>query len=161
MVLNDGEKQLIRERAYQVEMFRASLQQNIIVSMGTGTGKTLMLVFNMGWRLPQSTDRCSRAVLRIREALNINPDKLVWFLCPTIALCEQQVDVLRTHLPYSRPRSFTGKDQVDHWGEKAVWDAALFGVRIAVSTHQVLLDALTHGYTKIDQFSLLVFDEGK
>ncbi|KAJ5436242.1 ATP-dependent helicase dcl2-2 [Penicillium cf. griseofulvum] len=145
MVLDDGEKQLIRERAYQVEMFRASLQQNIIVSMGTGTGKTLMLVFNMGWRLPQSTDRCSRAVLRIREALNINPDK--------------QVDVLRTHIPYSRPRSFTGKDQVDHWREKAVWDAALFGVRIAVSTHQVLLDALTHGYTKIDQFSLLVFDE--
>ncbi|KAI2675933.1 hypothetical protein CBS147355_6114 [Penicillium roqueforti] len=142
MVLNDREKRPIRERAYQVEMLRASLQQNIIVSMGTGTGKTLI------------------AVLRIREALNMNPDKLVWFLCPTIALCEQQVDVLRSHLPHSRPRSFTGKDQVDHWGEKSVWDAALFGVRVAVSTHQVLLDALTHGFTRIDQFSLLVFDEG-
>ncbi|CAG8328122.1 unnamed protein product [Penicillium nalgiovense] len=118
MVLTDKEKRPIRERAYQVEMLRASLQQNIIVS-------------------------------------------LVWFLCPTIALCEQQVDVLRSHLPYSRPRSFTSKNQVDHWGEKSVWDAALFGVRVAVSTHQVLLDALTHGFTRIDQFSLLVFDEGK
>ncbi|KAJ5876392.1 uncharacterized protein N7529_001976 [Penicillium soppii] len=115
MILNDREKRPIRERAYQAEMLRASLQQNIIVS-GNPDGH--------------------------RDWEN-----------------SHQVDVLRSHLPYSRPRSFTGKDQVDHWGEKAVWDAALFGVRVAVSTYQVLLDALTHGFTRIDQFSLLVFDE--
>jgi ERCC4-related helicase len=50
---------------------------------------------------------------------------------------------------------------VDSWGEKTVWDAALAGIRVAVSTPQVLFDALTHGFTKLDKFSLLVFDEGK
>ncbi|KAJ5814097.1 ATP-dependent helicase dcl2-2 [Penicillium pulvis] len=138
---NRKENQQLKERAYQLEMLQASLQQNIIVAMGTGTGKTLI------------------AILRIREALNMSPDKLVWFLCPTIALCKQQAEALRSHLPSSRARSFTGKDQVDRWGEKAIWDAALAGVRVAVSTHQVLLDALTHGFVNMGQFSLLVFDE--
>ncbi|KAJ5644785.1 ATP-dependent helicase dcl2-2 [Penicillium longicatenatum] len=141
MPIGRRRSQPMKERTYQLEMLQSSLQQNIIVAMGTGTGKTLI------------------AVLRIREALNMIPDKLVWFLCPTIALCEQQVEVLRCHLPSSRARSFTGRDQVDRWGEKAIWDAALARVRVAVSTHQVLLDVLTHGFIKMDQLSLLVFDE--
>ncbi|KAJ5817756.1 ATP-dependent helicase dcl2-2 [Penicillium robsamsonii] len=159
MALVNMEKRPIQERAYQLEMFRSSLQQNIIVAMGTGTGKTLVFVFPYGLTFFDGTDTCPRAVLRIQEALNMNPDKLVWFLCPTIALCEQQVEVLRSHLPFSRPRSFTGRDQVDHWGEKSVWDAALNGVRVGVSTHQVLLDALTHGFLIMNRLSLLVFDE--
>ncbi|KAJ6024631.1 ATP-dependent helicase dcl2-2 [Penicillium herquei] len=157
---NNGEDQLVRERAYQLEMLRASVQQNIIVAMGTGTGKTLMFVSLYGLSsLFQPIDVYLSAILRIREEMNMNPNKLIWFLCPTVALCEQQIEVLRSHLPSSRPRSFTGRDQVDHWGEKAVWDSALAGVRVVVSTHQVLLDVLTHGFMKMDQLSLLVFDE--
>ncbi|KAJ5719716.1 hypothetical protein N7493_007294, partial [Penicillium malachiteum] len=79
---------------------------------------------------------------------------LIWFLFPTVALCDQQTEVLRSHLPSSRPRSFTGRDQVDRWEEKAVWDSALAG-------GPVLLDALTHGFMKMHQLSLLVFDEGE
>jgi ERCC4-related helicase len=50
---------------------------------------------------------------------------------------------------------------VDHWGEKTIWDSALSGVKIAVSTYQVLYDALSHGFVKMGQLSLLIFDEGK
>jgi len=36
----------------------------------------------------------------------------------------------------------------------------LNNVRIVVSTHQVLLEALTHGFVKLSKLALLIFDEG-
>lgn len=50
---------------------------------------------------------------------------------------------------------------MEHWKDKAIWDNALSGIKIAVSTYQVLYDALTHGFVKLSQMSLLIFDEGK
>lgn len=41
-----------------------------------------------------------------------------------------------------------------------MWDAVLQGVRIVLSTHQVLLDALTHGFVRMGKLALLIFDEG-
>ena len=42
-----------------------------------------------------------------------------------------------------------------------MWDEVLHNVRIVVSTHQILLDALTHGFLGLARISLLVFDEGE
>ncbi|KAL5044625.1 hypothetical protein BDW71DRAFT_215654 [Aspergillus fruticulosus] len=129
-------------RAYQTEMFNLSCQQNIIVAMGTGTGKTQI------------------ALLRITEEMRSgNPDKLIWFLCPTVALCEQHLISINRHIPPVYSRSFTSNDNIDHWKAKGIWDAALSGVRVAVSTYQVLFDALSHGFVRIDRLSLLIFDE--
>lgn len=58
-------------------------------------------------------------------------------------------------------RSFTGNDNIDHWKSKEIWNAAFSGVRVAVSTFQVLFDALSHGFVGINSISLLVFDEGE
>jgi hypothetical protein len=51
-------------------------------------------------------------------------------------------------------------NNVESWTSKALWDAALKNVRVVVSTPQVLLDAMTHGFVSIEDISLLVFDEG-
>jgi ERCC4-related helicase len=74
-------------------------------------------------------------------------------------LCEQQYDVFKTNLPGYSIQLLSGKDNVDHWTEQAVWDAVLLNVRIVLSTHQVLLDALTHAFVKISRLALLIFDE--
>ncbi|KAL2813874.1 hypothetical protein BJX63DRAFT_442742 [Aspergillus granulosus] len=84
---------------------------------------------------------------------------LIWFLCPTVALCQQHLVSIQMHIPPMCTRSFTRNDNIDHWGSKEIWDAALSGVRVAVSTYQVLLDALSHGYVRIDCLSLIIFDE--
>lgn len=87
--------------------------------------------------------------------------KRVWFLAPTVTLCEQQSQVFRYHLPNQNVLVLSGQDDVDHWTEQAVWDSVLHNVRIVLSTHQVLYDALAHAFVKIDDLALLIFDEGK
>jgi ERCC4-related helicase len=110
--------------------------------MDTGSGKTHI------------------AILRILAELDRSPGKLVWFLAPQVALCEQQFEVIRKQLPAVRVRLLTGADNVDRWSEQRIWDAVLDRIQIVVSTHAVLADALTHGFVTLTRLSLLVFDEG-
>ncbi len=86
--------------------------------------------------------------------------QLVWFLTPTTALCEQQFHVFELNLPGYGIQMLSGKDGVDHWSDQTTWDAVLDNVRIVLSTHQVLLDALSHGFLRMNRISLIIFDEG-
>lgn len=85
----------------------------------------------------------------------------MWFLAPTVELCIQQHGVLSSALPAYVHRLLTGADNVDHWSEQRIWDAALDQSRIVVSTHAVLRDGLQHGFVNISSLALLVFDEGE
>jgi ERCC4-related helicase len=87
--------------------------------------------------------------------------KRVWFLAPTVTLCEQQGQVFAYNLPSYNVIVLSGQDGVDHWTEQSVWDSVLHNVRIVLSTHQVLYDALAHGFVKMDDLALLIFDEGQ
>ncbi|KAH6618772.1 dicer-like protein 2 [Boeremia exigua] len=129
-------------RSYQAEMVEESLGSNIIVVMDTGSGKTHI------------------AVERTRAELEIcKPSKRVWFLAPTVTLCEQQSKVFGYHLPNYNVLVLSGQDDVDHWTEQSVWDSVLQNVRIVLSTHQVLYDALAHAFVRMDELALLIFDE--
>jgi ERCC4-related helicase len=77
-----------------------------------------------------------------------------------VALCEQQYGVFKSHLPAYNIIFLSGKDNVDHWTDHGIWDAVLSDVRVVLSTHQVLLDALTHAFVKMSKIAMLVFDEG-
>jgi ERCC4-related helicase len=74
-------------------------------------------------------------------------------------LCEQQYEVFKYNLPGYGIQLLSGKDNIDHWTEQKTWDDVLHNVRIVLSTHQVLLDALTHAFVKISRLALLIFDE--
>ncbi|KAF3008877.1 hypothetical protein E8E13_011050 [Curvularia kusanoi] len=131
-----GDAQPFVLRSYQAEMVEESLRSNIIVVMDTGS------------------------VERTRAELEVcKPSKRVWFLAPTVALCEQQGQVFSYHLPSYNVLVLSGKDGVDHWTEQNVWDSVLHNVRIVLSTHQVLYDALVHAFVKMDTLALLIFDE--
>lgn len=78
-----------------------------------------------------------------------------------MTLCEQQYDAFRSALPGYGIQILSGRDDVDHWTEKKLWDGILNNIRIVVSTHQVLLDALTHAFVDLSRLALLVFDEGE
>jgi ERCC4-related helicase len=86
--------------------------------------------------------------------------QLVWFLAPTVALCTQQNASINKKLPSLKTRLLTGLDSVELWSEQHIWDSVLAGKQVVVSTHAVLADALKHGFVKIAQLALLIFDEG-
>ncbi|KAF7874021.1 hypothetical protein EAF04_002693 [Stromatinia cepivora] len=137
-----GENVTVSPRTYQLEMLEESLKGNIIVAMDTGSGKTHV------------------AVLRILAELErIEPDKLIWFLAPTVALCAQHNEYLQLNIPSVLVRLLVGADGVDRWTEQRQWDAILKDVKIVVSPYQVLLDALTHGFVRMERLSFIIFDE--
>jgi ERCC4-related helicase len=85
--------------------------------------------------------------------------ELVWFLAPTVTLCEQQSKVFQLHLPAYNLVYLSG-DEVERWSDQTTWDSVLNNARVVVSTHQVLLDALTHAFVRLSKLALLIFDEG-
>jgi len=87
--------------------------------------------------------------------------QLVWFMAPTVALAQQQANVISNDLPAYQTRFLCGADNTDRWSEQQLWDEVLNNVNIVVSTHQILLDALTHGFVGLSRIALLVLDEGR
>lgn len=67
--------------------------------------------------------------------------------------------MLAENLPAYRIILLTGLDNVDKWTDQKLWDATLKDVDVVVGTPAVLLDSLTHGFVKISNIALLVFDE--
>ena len=68
--------------------------------------------------------------------------QLVWFLCPTVVLAQQQYDYFGKHLRCVQTRLLIGSDGVDRWGEKQIWDDVLKDIKVVVSTYQVILPLL-------------------
>lgn len=81
-------------------------------------------------------------------------------MAPTVALCEQQAKVLRSQIPSVQIKFLSGADGIDTWTDTRTWDDYLRGAHIVVSTHQVLLDAISHAFVRIERLSLVIFDEG-
>lgn len=84
---------------------------------------------------------------------------MIWFLAPTVSLCDQQFGVIKTQIPSVLPKIVTGSDKVDSWS-KSTWEGVLVNVKLVITTHQVLLDALLHGFVQISSLALIIFDEG-
>lgn len=84
----------------------------------------------------------------------------MWFLAPTVALSLQQHSVISSQIPAVKTRVLTGLDNVERWTSQNVWNTVLQDVRVVVSTHAVLADALSHGFVTMGKLALIVFDEG-
>ncbi|KAG9230047.1 dicer-like protein-like protein 2 [Amylocarpus encephaloides] len=141
-MLDETGKPLVKARPYQREMVEESLKRNIICAMDTGSGKTHV------------------AVMRILHELETLPSsKIVWFLAPTVSLCQQQFEYIKAQIPSVETKFLSGADEVDRWTQKTLWDAILLNVRIVVSTYQIIYDALCHGFVKMGSLGMIVFDE--
>ena len=92
--------------------------------------------------------------------LHTNIWQFIWFLAPTVALCAQQFEYLQSQITFVHMKYLSGADEVERWTEQSLWDAVLKDCKVVVSTYQILLDALTHGFVKMESLALIVFDEG-
>ncbi|MCJ1280825.1 Dicer-like protein 2 [Xylographa opegraphella] len=161
MTASDGLHEPMDPRGYQLEMVAESMVKNIIVAVGP-----LYLVVKQnlthGRWIPEAARHIylGRALLRIKAELDrCGPEKLVWFLCPTVVLAQQQYEYFGQNLRCVQIRILTGNDGVDRWGEKQIWDNVLKDIKLVVSTYQVLLDALVHGFVGMRRLALLIHDE--
>jgi ERCC4-related helicase len=92
-------------------------------------------------------------------SLNHLPTQVSWFLAPTVALARQQQAAIAAHLPVS-VGLISGANEPDQWRDRELWRRVLNTHRVVVSTHDVLLNALRHGYVHLGaDVGLLVFDE--
>ncbi|KAG0646281.1 ATP-dependent helicase DCL-2 [Hyphodiscus hymeniophilus] len=142
--LSDGTP-IVKPRSYQVEMLEESLKHNIIIAADTGSGKTHMQVKKL------------KLFLTFLE--RIPQHQLIWFLAPTVSLCSQQFEYLQSQITSVQIKCLKGEDGVDRWSSQNEWDTVLRNVRIVVSTFQVLLDALSHAFIKMESLALIIFDE--
>ena len=113
---------------------------NIIVYLGTGSGKTyiaIMLIKDIRAQLARG-----------RKAV---------FLVNSVPLVDQQADAIRKMTGLS-VGSYCGADGVDDWDEER-WRSETRKHQVLVLVHQIFLDLLTHSYFKLSDTALIVMDE--
>ena len=125
---------------FQVELLEKAKQKNIIVYLGTGSGKTFIAVM---------------LIKHMRDLLGLN--KKVVFLVNNVALLEQQAQVIRDCTGLSTG-SYCGADGVDDWN-KEKWVGEMEKQSVMVFIHQVFLMAVSHDYISLSNLALLVIDE--
>ncbi|KAH9933177.1 P-loop containing nucleoside triphosphate hydrolase protein [Epithele typhae] len=141
VTMQDPMPATVHTRAYQQELLEESLHRNIVIALDTGSGKTHI------------------AVLRMKHEAEHEPRKVSWFIAPTVALVEQQYQVIKTAIPVSVGQ-VSGASEPNQWKDAHLWRQILSSHRIMVTTPQVLLDALHHGYVIMGlDIGLIVFDE--
>src|SRR6056297_247617 len=127
----------IEPREYQTKIFESCKENNCLVVLPTGLGKTLVAL-----------------MLTIHRSLKYPGEKIV-FLAPTRPLAEQHLEFFRKHLPelFGDMQLFTG--QVKAEKRKKIWQTA----DIIFSTPQCVANDLRKGMYDLNEVSLLIEDE--
>ncbi|PIA63179.1 hypothetical protein AQUCO_00200892v1 [Aquilegia coerulea] len=130
-------------RSYQIDALEKAMKQNTIVYLETGSGKTLiaiMLIRSYAYQLRKPSS-----------------SSIAVFLVPTVHLVNQQAGVVKMHTDLEVGK-YWGELGVDFW-DADTWKKELAKYEVLVMTPQILLDALRHGFVKLDIIKLLIFDE--
>ncbi|MCD9559829.1 hypothetical protein HAX54_018151 [Datura stramonium] len=128
-------------RKYQMDLCKKALEENVVVYLGTGCGKThiaVLLIYEMGQliRKPQKS--------------------ICVFLAPTVALVQQQAKVIEDSIDF-KVGTYCSKSK--HLKSHQDWEREMEQYEVLVMTPQILLRSLSHCYIRIEFIALLIFDE--
>ncbi|XP_006653591.1 endoribonuclease Dicer homolog 4 [Oryza brachyantha] len=128
-------------RKYQLDLCKRAVEENIIVYLGTGCGKThiaVLLIYELGHLIRKPS----------RE--------VCIFLAPTIPLVRQQAMVIASSTDFKVQHYYgNGKSSRDH----QEWENDMRKYEVLVMTPQILLHSLRHCFIKMNSIALLIFDE--
>ncbi|XP_034829181.1 endoribonuclease Dicer isoform X3 [Maniola hyperantus] len=133
-------------RLYQMELEEIAVRKNTIIHLPTGSGKTYIAI---------------RLIKRLRDTLQKpwgEGGKRCFFLVNTVPLVLQQKKMVEFMCPVDGVAGFSSENNVDFW-DKNKWDLELSSHQVVVATCQILCDMLTHQYIKLEDISLIIFDE--
>jgi endoribonuclease Dicer len=132
-------------RNYQVELLEVALEENTIVCLGTGTGKTFIAVLLI-----------KAFAYTVEKPISEGGQRIV-FIVPSVALVEQQANNVKTHTSL-KVGKYVGSMGVDFW-DKKLWATELEKNEVVVMTAQILVNILNSGFIRLKDISLLVIDE--
>ncbi|QLH11085.1 DEAD/DEAH box helicase [Nitrosarchaeum sp. AC2] len=127
------QKNSIEKRDYQVNLANQAIQENCIVVLPTGLGKTAI------------------ALQVIAEYLSKGIGGVL-FLAPTRVLVNQHYEFLKQHLAIDDIALITGEDPIQK-------RTKLWGNSVICATPEIAKNDLDRQIVSQDQFSLVVFDE--
>ncbi|KAG6013044.1 hypothetical protein E4U43_007513 [Claviceps pusilla] len=134
-------------RQYQLDLFERAKEENTIVVLDTGSGKTLIAALLLRHTLDGELQRRADG----------KAYKTAFFLVDKVVLCLQQYNVLSANLNY--PIGKVYGNTVSGLKTKEDWDAQIRENMAIVCTAQILLDLLGSGLISMSQINLLIFDE--
>ncbi|KAH8125046.1 hypothetical protein LI328DRAFT_156050 [Trichoderma asperelloides] len=141
------ERIIASPREYQIDLYERAKNENTIVVLDTGSGKTLI------------------AALLLRRVLEVEIEnrasgympKTAFFIVEKVALCFQQHAVLTSNLEFPIGKIFG--DMKGEIGDPEFWRQQFSENMAFVCTAQTLLSMLGAGFISMSQINLLVFDE--
>ncbi|XP_054159182.1 endoribonuclease Dicer-like [Oppia nitens] len=134
-------------RPYQVQLYMAAKDRNIIACLGTGTGKTFIAILLM-------RDPKFAAALRGQYPQEA---KRTVFIVPTRTLVTQQAAEVKRHFDV-RVKGYTGDMGVDFYDAHR-WTTELKNQDVIVMTAQILLNMLNHQFITFNNINLMIMDE--
>jgi len=126
-------------------LLASAIAGNLIAHLPTGSGKTWVgaqLLLCYAQVFGKTPDR---------------PQRVGVFLVPTLPLVRQQAVAVRQQTGL-RVGTYSSKGRFDMWSAER-WATELTTQDVAVCTPQTLLDALRHGLMRMEDLTVLVFDE--
>jgi len=144
-------------------LFEQAKHNNIIACLDTGAGKTLVAVmllqyFNDVELSTNATPEHQRPERHSRlPQEQAAPRRIGIFLVERVPLVDQQAKVIvaNSNLDVSK---FSSSDAHQN-GSRMTWNSVRRKSDVVVSTAQIVLTALTHGWLSLDDVYLIVFDE--
>lgn len=137
-------------RGYQLELYRRALDENIIICVETGAGKTLISALLIKHILERSETQL---------VSNLSSPRIVVFLVHRVTLVQQQAKVIENIIPRKfRVGCYHGDRGVDNWSPER-WASNIKAHSVLVMTAQIFLNLLRHALIRMDQISLLIVDE--
>lgn len=128
-------------RQYQLELSKRALDENVIVVLETGCGKTLIAILLM----------CDMGHLIKKPQKNV-----CVFLAPTVVLVHQQARVIEQFTDF-KVGVYCG--DAKHLKSHNAWEKEIEQYEVLVMTPQVLLRSLCHCFIRMEMIALLIFDE--
>ncbi|GAA5839253.1 hypothetical protein JCM11251_006019 [Rhodosporidiobolus azoricus] len=135
-------------RSYQIALIERAREGNVITVMPTGSGKTLVAVHLIEW--------VASTIEQERQAAG-RPKRIQFFLTNSVPLVHQQAHTLATNTTLRVGKLFGALGV--NLCSATEWKYNFEHFDVLVVTAQLILDSLAHGFLKMSQISLLVFDE--
>ncbi|KAI8018267.1 Dicer-like protein 4 [Camellia lanceoleosa] len=128
-------------RKYQMDLCKKALEENIIVYLETGCGKTHIAVLLM---------------YKMRHLIKKPQKNICVFLAPTVALVQQQAKVIQGSTDF-KVGTYCGSSK--RLKRHHDWEKEMEEYEVFVMTPQLLFRKLCHCFIKIELIALLIFDE--